>query len=59
MVNWITGYNSGGGAFVCEQNTLSAGRTCGSPIPGQYDSDGNGAQDTVPAAPNQPTIEAT
>ncbi len=56
VINPITGYDSGSGEFVCEQTMLPAEANCGSPIPGQYDSDGNGAQDTVPAAPNQPTL---
>ena len=59
VVNWVTGYDSGTGAFSCDPMLLPDGEACGDPIPGQYDSDGDGTQDSVPEAPALPTATST
>ncbi len=58
VLNWITAYDETTGSFSCDDALLPASENCGAPIPGQYDSDGNG-QDMTPAAPaSAPTATA-
>ncbi len=59
VVNWVTGYDATAETFSCVQTMLPDGQTCGDPIPGQYDSDGDGTQDSVPEAPDLPTATST
>ena len=58
IVKWTSGYDATSGEFSCDQAIAPAGQTCDMPIPGQYDSDGDG-QDTAPAAlATAPTADA-
>ncbi len=56
VLNWITAYNHADRAFSCDQALLPEGATCGTPMPGQYDSDGDGSRDRVPEAPIAPPM---
>ncbi len=59
VVKWVTGYDATAGTFSCDQTMLPDGQTCGDPIPDQHDSDDDGTQDMVPAAPATPTAAPT
>ena len=59
VVKWVTGYDATAGTFSCDQTMLPDGQTCGDPLPDQYDSDDDGTQDMVPAAPSTPTVSST
>ena len=59
VVKWVTGYDATAGTFSCVQTMLPDGQTCGDPLPDQYDSDDDGTQDMVPAAPSTPTAAST
>ena len=59
VVKWVTGYDATAGTFSCVQTMLPDGQTCGDPLPGQHDSDDDGTQDMVPAAPSTPTAAST
>ena len=59
VVKWVTGYDATAETFSCVQTMLPDGQTCGNPLPGQHDSDDDGTQDMVPAAPATPTVSST
>ena len=59
VVKWVTSYDATAETFSCVQTMLPDGQTCGDPLPDQYDSDDDGAQDMVPAAPSTPTAAPT
>ena len=59
VVKWVTGYDATAETFSCVQTMLPDGQTCGDPLPDQYDSDDDGTQDMVPAAPETPTAAPT
>ena len=59
VIQWITDYDSDAQTFSCDQARIPDGHACGAPIPGQYDSDGDGERDMTPAAPAAPTATFT